>query len=209
MNTITFTVFACILATCAALSCTPTPGKGCINGVPFNQKTQMVCGRTHGSEQPIYNTSEFGCCDQGIPFNRTTSYCCYSRVQSFKIGKCQPWNSTVPEHCSCESPQPLSAEEVTEQIKTQPDGPAKPVNTLLPNPHACLTANSTDGCLNGWPYSWGTQQPCGNWLVGFSYSGCCDGVPYSYFTQSCCFFNGAYKVLQGGRACDCIKYGCM
>eukprot|EP01006_Ploeotia_vitrea_P021183 TRINITY_DN53537_c0_g1_i1.p1 TRINITY_DN53537_c0_g1~~TRINITY_DN53537_c0_g1_i1.p1 ORF type:complete len:209 (+),score=9.71 TRINITY_DN53537_c0_g1_i1:38-664(+) len=206
---VTWLLLGCVVAA-SGLECTPNADHGCINGYPYDRRTQEICGRTEGEKQPIYTRATWGCCAEGLPFQRNTHFCCYDGIHKYSVGKCEPWSDNEPAQCEC----PASADrnhtrDMEAQELVQATIP-EPINTNHPNPTPCRSADATDGCLNGWKYAWASQYPCGYWIIDFKTHGCCDGTPYALASQSCCFYAEKYVVRnESAHACGCEKHSCL
>jgi len=184
--------------------CEPTATHGCLNGAPYDWGTQFTCGRPKPDGSPgIYNYTTTSCCAQGLPFDPSKEYCCYSGVWSFDQGACSSWDASFPLPCYCDKPVEARVSSQSTLIDT----------TKTPPDPACTTPTATLGCMNGWNYSYAEAFPCGGFLMDYATYGCCataDGLkPYAFASQSCCKLAGpGHELRDGGHACDCRKYGC-
>ena len=124
--------------------------------------------------QPIYTISASGCCAQGIPFSKSTNYCCFDGVHDYKTGYCGDWDSDASNPSCYDCTSSVSLEDLALPKASTSD---EPIDTLQPNTGTiCTTATSTYGCLNTYEYDYKTTYPCYNYLLNWSSYGCCNGI---------------------------------
>lgn len=179
-------------------------------GYAYDPNVQFPCGSMQNTGyQPLYYWASTGCCAQGIPFDKSSQYCCFDGVHDYSTGYCGPWTPTAahPTCYDCTAAKstyltnftaPVS-EIKTVEMKESAVVPA-PIDTTIKNTGDwCYTATSTLGCLNTYTYDYKTTYPCGNFLLSLDDYGCCLGSTrtyYSYKTDSCCWDpnSGSYNV---------------
>lgn len=152
-----------------------------ISGNPYDFATQFPCGSMQSSGyQPLYNLFSSGCCAQGIPFDKSSQYCCFDGVHDYSSGFCGDWNNTAsnPTCYDCTTAKERQEEKImsTRARKMKSASSSVPIDTTVKNTgNLCYTATSTLGCLNTYTYDYNTTYPCGNFLLDLEDYGCCLG----------------------------------